>query len=94
MKQKQLFYLILGVAALLCIPLIGGLISNEVNWKLFDFVVMAFLLTLTGLAAILVYNKFKNSKLKFLFITLVGVVFLLAYVELAIGIFGTPIAGD
>lgn len=94
MKQKQFVYLMVGVVALLMLPLIGSYISTEINWSLFDYIVMGILLTVTGLTAILVYNCFKNSKLKFLYLAIIGVVFLLIYIELAVGLFGSPIAGD
>ncbi|TPV31424.1 hypothetical protein FJ651_14620 [Paucihalobacter ruber] len=94
MKQKQFVYLMVGVVALLMLPLIGSYISAEINWSLFDYIVMGILLTVTGLTAILVYNRFKNSKLKFLYLAIIGVVFLLIYIELAVGLFGSPIAGD
>lgn len=94
MKRKQFIYLMLGVVGLLCLPFFGGLISPEVNWDSFDYLVMGFLLTITGLAAILVYNRFKNSKLKFIYLAAISVVFLLIYIELAVGIFGTPFAGN
>lgn len=94
MKQKQFVYLMVGVAGLLMLPLIGSYISTEINWSLFDYIVMGILLTAAGLIAILVYNRFKNRKFKFLYLAIIGVVFLLIYIELAVGLFGSPIAGD
>ena len=94
MTIKQFVYLMLAVVGLLLLPLIGGFISIEINWNLFDYLVMGFLLTIMGFSAILVYNKFKNSKLKYIYLAVIGVIFLLIYIELAVGIFGSPIAGD
>lgn len=91
---KQFVYLILAILGLLLLPLIGDLISSEVHWSLFDYSVMALLLTIMGLIAILVYNRFKNSELKFLYYVVIALIFVLIYIELAVGLFGSPIAGD
>lgn len=94
MKLKQFVYLMVGVACLLLLPLIGDLSSSEVHWSLFDYAMMALLLTVTGLIAILVYNRFKNSTFKFLYFIVIALIFVLIYIELAVGLFGSPIAGD
>jgi hypothetical protein len=91
---KQFVYLMLAILGLLLLPLVGDLVSSEVHWSLFDYSVMALLLTVTGLIAILVYNRFKNSKLKFLYYVVIALIFVLIYIELAVGLFGSPIAGD
>jgi hypothetical protein len=91
---KQFVYLMLAILGLLLLPLVGDLVSSEVHWSLFDYSVMALLLTIMGLIAILVYNRFKNSKLKFLYYVVIALIFVLIYIELTVGLFGSPIAGD
>jgi len=37
------------VGTILLIPLIAMQLTNEVNWSLFDFIIMGAMLTITGL---------------------------------------------
>jgi hypothetical protein len=78
---------------LLLIPLFGNLFSNQVNWSLFDFIVMGFLLVLTGLSIHFIIKKVTNKKLRIVPIIFVIIIFLMIWAELAIGVFGSPIAG-
>jgi hypothetical protein len=79
---------------LLLIPLFGNLFSNQVNWSLFDFIVMGLLLVLTGLSIHFIKEKVRNKKLRIVPIIFVIIIFLMIWAELAIGVFGSPIAGS
>ena len=79
------------VGLLLLIPLIAMQLTNEVNWSFFDFIIMGALLTITGLLIGIVIKKDKYYKYREIFIV---IMFLLIWVELAVGLFGTPFAGD
>lgn len=85
--------LIVGLEALLLIPFFGKILSSEVKWTALDFAVMAILLG--GLAlGIELALRVLNTKLQQL--AAIGVVvlaFLLLYIELAVGIFNSPLAG-
>jgi DMSO/TMAO reductase YedYZ heme-binding membrane subunit len=82
------------VAILLLIPLVAMQITGEVNWDLFDFVVMGVLLLLTGLGIEMVTRKVKSTNLKIGLCLGILLLLLLIWAELAVGIFGTPIAGS
>lgn len=84
----------IAVLSLLLIPLIAMQFTNEVKWSGFDFLIMGVLLLIAGTAIELVRRKFKNNSKKWLIIAAVVVVFLLIWAELAVGIFGTPFAGN
>ena len=75
---------------LLLFPLVGTLVSNEVNWSFFDFIVMGILiLSLSfGIKQVLMTTKNTNYR-----ILIIGI-FLLVWIELAVGIFDTPFAGN
>jgi hypothetical protein len=68
--------------------------TTEVNWTWFDFVVAGILLYGTGLLCELVLRKVKDTGRRFLIIGIVLVVLFLVWAELAVGIFGTPLAGS
>ena len=79
---------------LLLIPLFGSLFSNQVNWSLFDFIVMGFLLGLTGISIHFIIEKIRNKTFKIVTIIFVLIIFLMIWVELAVGVFGSPITGS
>ena len=68
--------------------------TKEVNWTLSDFLIMGILLFITTFTIDFVLKKFKTLKSRLILI--VGIVVLLALVlaELAVGIFGSPLAGS
>ena len=79
---------------LLLIPLFGNVFSDEVNWSLFDFLVMGTILLTMGILINLIIDKLKKRSIKVLLIIVTLLVFALIYLELAVGIFGTPFAGS
>jgi len=81
--SKRIFYPLL----LLFIPLIGMLITDEINWSLFDFIIMGVLLTLLSVGINYVINCTKNLKNQILYIGILLLIFLLIWVELSVGIF-------
>ncbi|MCR8666470.1 hypothetical protein NO995_02170 [Aestuariibaculum sp. M13] len=87
--------IILGViSVLLVIPFIAMQFSNEVNWSLFDFIVMGGLLLTVGLFLELILRTFRRPSVKIVLIVILFLLFLLTWAELAVGIFGTPFAGS
>jgi hypothetical protein len=93
-KNKRLLGILLIVGTLLLIPLVAMQFSSEVNWKLADFAIAAVLLFGTGLVIDLVIRKVANSEKRIALIIGVVIILLLIWAELAVGIFGTPFAGN
>ena len=79
---------------LLLFPLVGTLVSNEVNWSFFDFIVMGILILSMSFGIKQVVMTTKNTNYRVLIIGMILVVFILIWVELAVGIFDTPFAGN
>jgi ABC-type Mn2+/Zn2+ transport system permease subunit len=94
MKNKRLKGILLTVALLLLVPLIAMQFTNEVNWTLFDFLIAGILLLGTGLLCELVIRKVRKPEHRIAFCAVLLVAFLLIWIELAVGIFGTPFAGN
>jgi len=82
------------VGTILLIPFIAMQLTNEVNWSLFDFIIMGAMLTITGLLGEIIFKKVKKYKHTVALYVVVAIIFLLIWAELAVGIFGTPFAGS
>lgn len=93
-QNMRLAVIIAGITALLMVPLIAMQFTTEVNWTWFDFVVAGILLYGTGLLCELVLRKVRDTGRRFLIIGIVMVVLFLVWAELAVGVFGTPLAGS
>lgn len=94
MQNKRLIGILLTATLLLFIPLIAMQFTNEVKWTLFDFVVAAVLLFGTGLICELVLRKVKKTGHRIAICFVLLTAFFLIWLELAVGIFGTPIGGQ
>ena len=88
--SKRIFYPLF----LLLIPLIGMAITDEINWSLFDFIIMGSLLIFLSIGINFVSNRNKNLKNRDLYIGILVLIFTFIWAELAAGIFGTPFAGS
>lgn len=94
MKAKSFYLILITVGLLLSIPLIAMQFTGVVQWSLFDFVLMGVLLFITGLGITLVLRKFPKTKQRILLIGAILGAFILIWAELAVGIFGSPFAGN
>ncbi|MEN9829158.1 MAG: hypothetical protein RJA11_1774 [Bacteroidota bacterium] len=80
--------------SLLCIPLIGMIaFPSEVKWTLFDFLV-AFMFLSLGVFLISYINRVARQSVKVIYITLIIIIMALLWMELAVGIFGSFLAGS
>jgi len=94
MKNKRLIAILTAVVILLLIPFVAMQFTDEVNWTLLDFVAAGVLLLGTGLLCELVMRKVKSIKHRMLICGAVFFALSLIWVELAVGLFGTPFAGS
>ncbi|MDP9958172.1 hypothetical protein [Chryseobacterium lathyri] len=95
MTQKQKTILIYAIpAVLLGIPLLGNIFFEEFDWSPGDFIIGAVLLFGTALIIDLIQRIIKNKTYKILLSGALLIVLLLVWAELAVGIFGTPFAGN
>jgi uncharacterized membrane protein len=94
MKSKRIIFILGIVTSILLIPLIAMQFTQEVNWTLSDFIVAGVLLLVAGLGLELVLQKVNNKENRIAFYALIIIVLLLIWAELAVGIFGTPLAGN
>ena len=92
LPKKQLLT-ILAPLTLLLVPFVGMQFTNEVAWSLSDFVIIGLLLFAVGLGINFILRKVR-PKFRVAFIIALLALFLLAWAELAVGVFGTPFAGS
>jgi len=90
MQKKNIIYIAIGTILILLIPLLAMQFTSEVNWNIVDFVVAGILLFGAGLT----YQYFANTKYKISVGIAVTIVLILIWLELAVGIFGTSLAGS
>jgi ABC-type Mn2+/Zn2+ transport system permease subunit len=94
MKNKRLVGIVLTVALLLLIPLLAMQFTDEVNWTLLDFLIAGVLLLGTGLLCELVMRKVTKIEYRIAICVVILAALVLIWIELAVGIFGTPLAGS
>jgi len=94
MKKKKFIIIVFIAGLLLLIPLIAMQFTTEVNWDFMDFVVAAILIIGSGICIEFVGRKVRKPVYKTVAIISVLIILLLLWAELAVGIFGTPLAGS
>lgn len=87
------FWPLIATAIVLLVPFTAGFFSEGVNWSLFDYVVGGVVIFSFSMAIAAVLKSAK-IRLKFLAVAAIVVAFVLLWAEMAVGIFGSPIAGS
>lgn len=93
--QKQTTLIIFAVPVfLMTVAFFGNLFVESWNWSGFDFLLAAILLFGTAGLISLVGTIVKNRNYKILISLAVIAILVLVWMELAVGLFGTPFAGS
>ena len=93
--QKKRLFILLGTAAiLLCIPAIAMLFTDEVKWSGLDFTVAGILLFGTAWLLDWVISRVTEKRIRILLVVGLLLMLLLIWLELAVGILGTGLAGS
>ena len=82
------------VAIILLIPLVAMQFTDQVNWDSIDFVAGAIILLAAIGSLSLAISKIKNMRTRLITAWMIVLTFVLVWAELAVGIFGTPFAGN
>ena len=93
MNNKSLLIILFTVGLLLLIPLIAMQLTEEVNWTIADFIIAATLLISTGLILTYIIKKVKKPIFRIVLSMTLLIILMLVWIELAVGIFGTPLSG-
>ena len=94
MKYKRVIIISGLISLLLLIPLIAMQFTPEVNWSIMDFFVASVILLCVGFGIDLLIRKIENPLSRILPALALLVLFVLVWMELAVGIFGSPLAGS
>ena len=94
LNNKDFATVFFVTAAILLVPLVAMQFSDDWNWDLSDFVTIGILLVSTGLLIALASRKINNINYRAAAIIALVVSLLLIWTELAVGLFGSPLAGS
>lgn len=93
-KNRRLTGIIITATLLLLMPLIAMQFTGEVKWSFSDFIIAGVLLFGTGLLCEFIIRKVKKVEYRIAICAVVLTTLVLIWLELAVGIFGTPFAGS
>jgi len=93
-KDKTRNIILLVITVILLVPLIAMIFTDEVKWSIFDFLVVALLLISVGFLFDFTVRKIKHRTYKIAACIAIILLLLIIWAELAVGIFGSPFAGN
>ena len=93
MKNREKI-LAAGAVVLLLVPMILMRFTDEVQWNATDFLVAGILLTALAIVIALIARKVKQQRARAVAILVAVILFLLVWMEMAVGLFGSPIGGN
>lgn len=89
------FYKILSaVGFILLIPFMAAQLTTEVKWGLVDYIIAGSILFVAGVLLDLILKKINKPTWRILAVLTLVIVVILIWVELAVGIFNSPISGN
>ncbi|SDQ56708.1 hypothetical protein [Flagellimonas zhangzhouensis] len=94
MTLSRTHIILFSIATLLLVPFIAMQFSSEVQWSAFDFLVAGILLSSLGFSINFILKKSKEAQKRLLWVSVIVGLFLLLWAEIAVGVFGSPIAGS
>jgi peptidoglycan/LPS O-acetylase OafA/YrhL len=93
-SKKRLGGILTAAGLLLLLPLIAMQFTAEVAWTLSDFVVAGVLFFGTGLLCEFVLRRVKKRRGRLLICGAILAALILVWIEMAVGIFDSPLAGS
>lgn len=92
--NKRFLGILSVIAILLLIPLTAMQFTNQVKWSVFDFIVAGLLLLFTGLVLEFILRRLTATKHRIIAAIILFILLFIVWAELAVGIFGSPFAGN
>lgn len=79
--------------AVLLVVFLASLLSDQVMWSIYDFLVGGGLIFVFATIEVILWNKLKSQHRLFV-VLFVLLVFLILWAEMAVGLFDSPLAGS
>ena len=92
--NKRPILIAVAASGILLIPLVAMQFTSEVNWNLADFLIAAVLLFGTGALIEVTLRALRSKASRIVASVVLLLLLVLVWAELAVGIFGTPLAGS
>lgn len=94
MLNSRLKKILISITIILTIPVFGKLFTDDFQWALPDFIIGAILLYGTGIIIDFILKKIQKKSHRLALCGLILFVLLFIWAELAVGLIGTPFAGN
>lgn len=94
MKKQNIIRSVLAAELVLLVPLVAMLFTDEVDWGPGDFIVIGVLLAGVGFAYQLIANGVQSNYRQVSIGIVLAAVMILIWIELAVSLFGSPVAGS
>ena len=94
LESQKILRIFVVTFLILLVPFIAMQFTNEVHWGVFDFIIMGALLSSTGFSYELIATKIKTNKQRMIAGAVIFGALAFLWVELAVGVFGSPLAGS
>lgn len=94
MKANSPWIIPIAVSVILAVPFVAMMLTEQVNWSMSDFLVAGLLLTSLGFAGRWILSNVRPLHYKVISVLLLLSVLIIIWLELAVGIFGSPFAGN
>lgn len=91
---RSILRIFIITAIILLIPFVAMQFTDAVNWSVSDFLIIGTLLLGTGLVYEIISRQLKSRKQRMILGVILLVILALIWIDLAVGIFGTPISGS
>ena len=92
--NKRFLILLLAITCVLLLPAVAMRFTDEVSWSAFDFLVAGGLLLVCAVTFEFFARRSGSTKSRVIAGVAIGAVLVLVWLELAVGIFGSPLAGS
>jgi hypothetical protein len=92
--RKKISIVGLVVMTIIGLLFVSTFFTTEMKWDLTDFVMAGILFFGAGLAGIFIWEWVKISRWRIFMLVLLAFLFIFIWAELAVGLVGSPFAGD
>ena len=94
MKKKTIHIILYTIGGILALALISDVTSEEMQWSAADYLIAAVILLAAAASIVFIKRKIAGQRARLTAFVILAILFVLVWGELAVGLFGTPWAGN